>query len=206
MVMLRYLARVAEQHGAEVGLPEGPLSPRGIAQAHALADRLSQVGLQGIFYAPLARGEQTAEIVAAALGVPAEPSALLLDCVPSAAHPEMPTSYESFYGGVSAAQLEAGAAQMADAAAEFLSPRREKRILLLTHNPVIGWLITHAMGAPDWRWLTLNQAHAALSILAQRPGRPWTLVSHNDMSHLTGDLRTGLPDWYGLDLEAAPVR
>jgi len=31
-------------------------------------------------------------------------------------------------------------------------------------------------------------------VLSQRPGRPWTLASHNDLAHLPVELRTGLPE------------
>ena len=38
-----YLVRHGEQQDAEYGLPDGPLSPRGVRQANAIADRLSGV-------------------------------------------------------------------------------------------------------------------------------------------------------------------
>ena len=40
----------------------------------------------------------------------------------------------------------------------------------------------------------LDVLTAEVTVLAQRPGRPWTLVSHNDLSHLPMELRTGLPE------------
>jgi probable phosphoglycerate mutase len=33
-----------------------------------------------------------------------------------------------------------------------------------------------------------------LTVLAQKKGRPWTVVSHNDLAHLPFELRTGLPE------------
>ena len=35
-----------------------------------------------------------------------------------------------------------------------------------------------------------------LSVIAQKQGRPWTLLSHNDLAHLPVELRTGLPEVY----------
>ncbi|MDF2492184.1 MAG: histidine phosphatase family protein [Microbacterium sp.] len=66
--------------------------------------------------------------------------------------------------------------------------------LLITHNTVIGWFVREVLDAPDWRWMTLNQANCGLTVIAQRKGRPWVLVSHNDLSHLPFELRTGLPE------------
>ena len=75
------------------------------------------------------------------------------------------------------------------------APTREDRHdLLITHNFVISWFVREVLEAPEWRWMTLNQAHCGLTVLAQKPGRPWALVSHNDLAHLPFELRTGLPE------------
>ena len=42
-----YLVRHGEQQDAEYGLPDGPLSPRGVRQAHAIAERLGGVPFSG---------------------------------------------------------------------------------------------------------------------------------------------------------------
>ena len=124
-----------------------------------------------------------------------EPSALLFDCYPTGPTHDMHPAFEHFFGGVTVEEMEAGKAQMSDATAEFLSPSLEDRHdLLITHNFVIAWFVRAVLDAPQWRWLTINQAHCGLTVLAQRPGRPWTLVSHNDLSHLPMELRTGLPE------------
>ena len=56
----------------------------------------------------------------------------------------------------------------------------------------------NALGAPDWRWLSINQANCGLTVLTQKSGRPWSLLVHNDMAHLPPELRTGLPEQYAL--------
>ena len=88
-------------------------------------------------------------------------------------------------------------AQMSDAVSEFLARKRgEVHELLITHNFVIAWFVREVLQAPDWRWMTLNQAHCGLTVIAQKQGRPWTLLSHNDLAHLPVELRTGLPEVY----------
>ena len=190
-----YLVRHGEHLDAEHGLIDGPLSPRGERQAALIADRLSGVPFTAVWHSPLQRAADTARAVADRLpAVTPQPSALLFDCVPTGLTPDTPAVYESFFGSVTEDEVEAGRAQLADATDEFLMQRPGAHELLITHNFVIAWFVREVLQAPDWRWLTINQAHCGLTILAQRPGRPWVLVSHNDLSHLPFELRTGLPE------------
>lgn len=191
-----YLVRHGEQQDAEHGLPDGPLSPRGIRQAQLIAERLGGVPFTSAWHSPLQRAAETAAIIAERMpAITPEPSALLFDCVPSGPSPETPSSYDPFFGSVTAAEIEAGRAQMEDATAEFLqSSSADRHDLLITHNFVIGWFVREVLGAPDWRWVSINQANCGLTVLQQKPGRPWTLVTHNDLGHLPVELRTGLPD------------
>jgi serine/threonine-protein phosphatase PGAM5 len=191
-----YLVRHGEHQHAEHGLVDGPLSPRGRRQAAALADRLSGVPLSTVRHSPLERAAETARAVADRLpSVSPEPSALLFDCIPTGMTPETPAAFEPFFGGVTEDEIEAGSAQMADAVAEFLVRKSgDVHELLITHNAVIAWFVREALDMPEWRWMTLNQAHCGLTVLAQKNGRPWTLVTHNDLAHLPFELRTGLPE------------
>ena len=61
-------------------------------------------------------------------------------------------------------------------ASSWCASRGEVHELLITHNFVIGWFVREVLQAPDWRWMTLNQAHCGLTVLAQKHGRPWTLA------------------------------
>lgn len=191
-----YLVRHGEHQDAEHGLADGPLSPRGRRQAALLADRLSGVPFDAVWHSPLTRAAETASAVAERMpSVAPQPSALLFDCVPTGVTGETPSVFEPFFGGVTEAELDAGRAQMDDAVSEFLVRKSgEVHELVITHNAVIGWFVREVLGAPDWKWMTLNQANCGLTVLAQRQGRPWTLLSHNDLAHLPFELRTGLPE------------
>jgi broad specificity phosphatase PhoE len=195
-----YLVRHGEQLDAEHGMAEGPLSPRGRRQAELLGERLGGVPFDNAWHSPLQRAAETAKIMASKMpALRPEASALLFDCIPSGPAADMPKFYEPFFGPVTEAEIEAGSAQMADAAAEFLRSHREDRHdLLITHNFVIAWLVREVLGAPEWRWLTINQANCGLTVLTQKSGRPWSLLVHNDLAHLPPELRTGLPEQYTL--------
>lgn len=189
-----YLVRHGEHVDAEHGMADGPLSARGRRQAAAIADRLSGLPLDTVWHSPLERAAETARAVAERMpAITPQPSALLFDCVPSGPTADTPPGYEAFFGSYTEAELDAGSAQMADAVAEFLA-RKSGHDLLITHNFVIAWFVREVLDAPAWRWMTVNQANCGLTLLSQRPGRPWTLVSHNDMAHLPMELRTGLPE------------
>lgn len=193
-----YLVRHGEQQDAEYGLPDGPLSPRGRRQAEAIAERLSGVPFTGAWHSPLERASETARIMQERMpALDSRPSALLFDCYPSGPTPDMPRAFESFFGGVTEQQIDAGQAQMADATAEFLAPAPgDRHDLLVTHNFVIGWFVREVLDAPNWRWLGLNQANCGLTVIRVRSAKPPVLVMHNDLGHLPIELRTGLPDHF----------
>jgi serine/threonine-protein phosphatase PGAM5 len=191
-----YLVRHGEQQDAEHGMPDGPLSPRGARQATLIAERLSGVPFTSVYHSPLRRAAETARIMAERLpAVTPQPSSLLFDCIPSGPAPDMPRAFESFFGGITEAEIEAGRAQMADAVDEFLAPAMEdQHDLLITHNFVIGWFVRQVFDAPEWRWLGVNQANCGLTIIRVRSAKPPVLVVHNDLGHLPVELRTGLPE------------
>ncbi|QTX05040.1 histidine phosphatase family protein [Agromyces archimandritae] len=193
-----YLVRHGEQLDAEHGMPDGPLSPRGRRQAGLLAERLGGIPFDHAWHSPLQRATETAAIISAKMpALTPEPSPLLFDCVPSGPSEETPSAYDPFFGSVTEAEIEAGRAQMEDAVGEFLRAHRgERHDLLITHNFVIAWFVREVLGAPDWRWVSINQANCGLTVLTQKPGRPWSLVTHNDLAHLPPEMRTGLPEPY----------
>ncbi|WP_029145711.1 histidine phosphatase family protein [Microbacterium luticocti] len=191
-----YLVRHGEHQDAEQGVADGPLSARGRRQAEALADRLSGLPLSAVWHSPLERAAETARAVADRLpAVDPQPSALLFDCVPTGMTDQTPAVYEPFFGSVSEAEIEAGRAQMNDAINAFLVRKPgEVHEVLITHNFVISWFVREVLQMPEWRWMTLNQAHCGLTVIAQKQGRPWSLVTHNDLGHLPFELQTGLPE------------
>jgi len=191
-----YLVRHGEQQDAEYGMPDGPLSAKGKRQAMAIAERLGGVPFTRAWHSPLQRAAETAAIMTERMpALESEPSALLMDCVPSGPTNDMPAAFESFFRSVTPEEIDAGEAQMADAVAEFLAPARgDQHDLIITHNFVIAWFVREVMGAAQWRWLGLNQANCGLTIIRVRSAKPPVLVAHNDLGHLPVELRTGMPE------------
>jgi broad specificity phosphatase PhoE len=190
-----YLVRHGEQQDAEYGLPDGPLSERGKRQAKAIAERLSGVPFTSAWHSPLTRAADTARIMTERMpALDSQPSYLLMDCIPSGPTPDTPHSFNSFFGGVTADEIEAGEAQMADAVGEWMTPTVEDtHELLITHNFVIAWFVRETFGSAPWRWMGVNQANCGLTIIRVRSAKPSVLITHNDLGHLPVELRTGMP-------------
>jgi broad specificity phosphatase PhoE len=190
-----YLVRHGEQQDAAHGVQDGPLGERGKRQATAIADRLGGVPFTGAWTSPLQPAEETAAVITERLpALDPQPSALLMDCIPSGPSPDMPPAFQPFFRSIRPEQIEAGTAQMADAVAEWFTPSLEERHdLLITHNFVIAWFVREAFGADPWRWMGINQANCALTIIRIRSVKPPVLITHNDLGHLPVELRTGLP-------------
>jgi broad specificity phosphatase PhoE len=194
--MTRFLYLV--RHG-EASPHDGPLSPAGQEQARLTGRRLKDVPFSGVYHGPLPRAAQTAKLIAASLpGVAVEVSDLAGDYLPSVPEPDgLPPSFAAFLAGFTAAERADGPKLAAAALDRFARPGGgpgDDYELVVTHNLLIGWLVSQALNGPPWRWLGLNQMNCAVTILAYQPGLPATLIIFNDASHLPPALRwTGFP-------------
>ena len=192
------------RHG-EAAPHDGPLSPAGEQQARLTGERLKSVPLSAIYHGPLPRAAQTASLIAACFpGVPVSASDLAGDYLPSDPDPVgLPPSYASFVAGFSTAERAEGPRMAAAAIDRFAHAGPEDgddHELVVTHNFLIGWLVSQALAAPSWRWLGLNQMNCALTVIAYRTGLPPSLISFNDAGHLTPELR-----WTGFPAAARPA-
>ncbi|WP_213450854.1 histidine phosphatase family protein [Rhizomonospora bruguierae] len=191
-----YLAR----HGSADAF--GELTDIGRRQASLLGERLAAIPVDAVWHSPLPRAAATAQILArhlpdAAVGAAPE----LIDHVPYVPSPaETPRPWAGFFDGYDDAEAAAGHrlahallarfAVLPDPAVTAIDTHE----VLITHAYQVAWLVRHALAAPASRWLGLNSANAALTVIQYRAGLPPTIVMFNDMSHLPADLRwTGFP-------------
>ncbi|MER7760545.1 histidine phosphatase family protein [Streptomyces sp. NPDC097619] len=193
-----YLTR----HG-EASADESELTAAGRRQAALLGERLRGVPLTAIHHGPLPRAEQTARLVGERLdGVPVLRSDAAGDYVPYVpAREELPPeSADAFLGFLEqfpAEERAAGPGLAAEAVAAFTGPvpgDEPRHELVVTHNFLVGWLVRAALDAPRWRWMGINHANAALTVIRYAPGRPPAVLLFNDTGHLPTELRwTGFP-------------
>jgi serine/threonine-protein phosphatase PGAM5 len=180
------------RHGDAVA--SGSLSEKGRRQAGLLVERLAGVPLSAISHSPLPRATETAALLGSALpGVPVTAVAELGDYIPPVAG--APEALVRFLGDLTAAELAEGAGLAAAALQRYAVPAdQDTHELIVTHSFQVTWFVRDALGAPEWRWLTLNAANCALTTILYRDDRPPTLVAVNDMAHLPPELRwTGFP-------------
>jgi len=178
---------------------DGPLSAAGREQARLTGQRLRHVPLAAIHHGPLERAAHTAGIIASDFpGVPASASDLVGDYIP--ADPDLtdlPGDFAEFVRGYDFSERAEGrklAAAAIDKFAHAESSCADTHELIVTHNLLIGWFVSQAMAAPDWRWLGVNQMNCGVTVIAYRPASPPSLIMFNDGGHLPGELKwTGFP-------------
>lgn len=187
-----YLAR----HGAANAF--GELTDVGRRQSGLLGERLAGIPVDAVWHSPLPRAAASAHELARHLrNPPVAEAAELVDhvpYVPSAA--ETPPSWTGFFDGYDEAEAASGHKLAEALVARFTrEPETTTHEVLVTHAYPIAWLVRHALDAPPYRWLGLNSANTALTVIEYRTALPPTIVMFNDMSHLPADLRwTGFPD------------
>ncbi|WP_098026693.1 histidine phosphatase family protein [Streptomyces sp. st115] len=191
----RYL--YVTRHG-QASADETTLTDAGRRQAALLGERLRGAPITAIHHGPLPRAEQTAKLISGRLPavplVPSEPAGDYLPYLPSREELPAETADETLarLAGFPAAERELGPGLAEEALARFTGtvagdePRHE---LLVTHNFLAGWLVRAALEAPKSRWLGLNHANAALTVIRYAPGRAPALLLFNDTGHLPAELR-----------------
>ncbi len=189
-----YLARHGEASGG--------LTPAGRSQALALGERLAALAppLTGVFHSPVQRAAETAALVSSTLpDVPVTVSPLVGDYLPYAPEaaelaPEFAPLALAHVADYTTLQHTIGPGLAERALAEFTAPV-PRSDLVITHSQIVCWFVRAALGGPAARWLGINAANAALTVIQYRQGWPPNLVAFNDQSHLPADLRwTGFPE------------
>ncbi|MBC2906213.1 histidine phosphatase family protein [Streptomyces cupreus] len=193
-----YLAR----HG-EASDDESELSAQGRRQAELLGERLRHAPLATIHHGPLARAAQTAQLIHGRLDdVPIQPAELVGDYLPylparDELPPETADAMLDRLAQFPEEERESGPGLARAALARFTGPvngDQPRHELVVTHNFLVAWLVRDALNAPNWRWIGLNHANAALTVIRYAPGRPAALLVYNDTGHLPPELRwTGFP-------------
>lgn len=188
-----YLTRHGQATEDETGLSEN-----GRRQAALLGERLRDTPLSAIHHGPLPRAAQTARLIADKLqGVTlheSDPAGDYLPYVPHRAElpPETADATLERLAAFPPEERDPGPRLAGEALARFTGPVADtepRHELLVTHNFLAAWLVRDALDAPKHRWLGLNHANAALTVIRYAPDRPASVLLYNDTGHLPADLR-----------------
>jgi len=184
-----YLVRHGEQEHVSGHAPHGGLSELGREQADRVGRRLREVPFVAIHHSPLTRATQTADVVAGHLPMaPRHACDFVADRTPVPSigqRDQYPGRWHTWLDGVPDDERDEDATALRAAVSHFgVTSDTDRHELLITHNFVIGWFVRHMLDAPTWRWIGLNQANGAISIVQWDTDRPPTLITFNDTGHL----------------------
>jgi probable phosphoglycerate mutase len=179
------------------GRGDAALTDRGLQQAQASARRLAELGADVLVSSPLRRTRQTAEVVAAELGLDVEVDDGLAE-----------TDFGEWegmtFGGVQAAKPDAlaawladetvappGGESMADTALRVLAARDRivaahegATVVVVSHVTPIKTLLRDALAAPAVAMYRIHLEPASLSLVDWRAGGAPVVRLMNDTSHL----------------------
>jgi len=180
-----------------MGQEDSPLSDRGRVQASAVAARLATEDFTTIYTSDLGRAAATAEVVAAASGIPANPdkrlrerhAGILQGVLEQEAGARYPALFEDLTnpdpdlaipGGESARQVQQRIAPLLD---EILQRHPNQTVALVTHGGVIRTLLWYLLDTAFSSARRAKVDNTSLSTFLREAGC-WTLATWNDTAHL----------------------
>ena len=187
-----YLARHGSVVGSEshrfIGHLDVPLSPRGEAEAAALARRLARAPLAAAYSSDLVRTRRTAEIVCASHGIAAEPLPALREfsmgrwegLTAEEIRGREPGAFDAWMADIGRFQFPEGEslpdveARAWPAFEAIVARHAGERVLVVAHGGPNRIVLCRALGLPLDRILTLGQDYAGLSVL-EAGGHSWVL-------------------------------
>lgn len=204
LLLIRHAETSHNRDSRVQGQADIPLSDLGIRQAAALGESLLDEPLVAVVSSPLVRARETALAVASMRGIDVETDPSLMEMhvgeMEGLSTAEMRARFPDFLaewasergpalqmpGGESLLQVQARAWRVVE---RLRAAHNDATVALVSHNFVLGCLITRALDAPLHEFRRFRLSVASVTILRFRGDRT-LLVRLNDTCHLT---RAGLP-------------
>jgi serine/threonine-protein phosphatase PGAM5 len=171
----------------------GSLTHKGEAQSQLTAEALKSLPFSAIYYSPVLRATQTAEIIAAQLGDAKQiEHEALRECIPS-----IPERYAAYFAGTHpdlTAEEVSDCAEKLDAAFRYYFRPSELEHdvyeMLVCHGNVIRYFVSRVLKLHSDGWSNMMINNCGISrVLVDHDGEMY-LISHNDIGHLPEELRT----------------
>lgn len=178
-----YLIRHGEVEGAADGSLRGrtdtPLSERGMAQAHQLAEELSVVRLSAVYSSDLRRARMTAEIIARHGSLKVKESCAWREIdmglwegrTIAALHQEAPGMVAKVFADPASFQYPGGesftvfTARVQVALDQLLRTHQSGDVALIAHGGVCRAMVGTALGMPAKNWLRLAQDYGCVNVI-----------------------------------------
>ena len=177
----------------------GPgLNDHGRGQAHALAQRLRSAQLEALYTSDLDRARQTAEIVAAAIGLEPVPEPGLREVdngdwrglTREQVRDRNPQGYQRWLEGGSGwaggETYEDMHARVVATLERLAAAHPEGRILLVAHGGTVRAAVAHAVGLQSHDRRHINGAANCSLTSIEHTGEGARLLGFNDVGHLLG--------------------
>lgn len=181
------------------GQLDPPLSEDGVAQARRVAGRLERREVEALYTSDLLRAAQTAEPIAASLGVDAEPMVELREIFLgewegmhtddlAARYPDAwdawtrEPSWDIVPGGEGAVAFEARVESTID---RIFERHPHGDVVVITHGGVIQIALHQVVGRTSHGIFAFRISNASISVVERRGGRK-VIARVNDTSHLEG--------------------
>jgi serine/threonine-protein phosphatase PGAM5 len=187
-----YLVRHGQYHTAR--RDAGTLTQKGEEQAHMTALILRTLPFCRVYYSPMRRAAQTAEIIAAAFpAVLTTVDESLRECIPS-----IPARYVTYFAGhypdLNASQLSNCLESMDTAFGRYFKPVEDDGDdvyeLLVCHGNVIRFFVSKVLQVHVDTWANMLINNCGITRILIEADNQMYLVSHNDIGHLPEELRT----------------
>jgi probable phosphoglycerate mutase len=202
LLAIRHGETVSNQAGRFQGQADSPLSPVGTAQSQALAARLAGAGLAALYSSDLGRAVGTAQLIAAATGLPLQIDARLRERhlgvfqgltaeEVAARHPEANAAFRRGDPDFVLPQGESMRQSLLRFCAccdELAGRHAGCTIALVTHGGVLSTFLRHVLGLPLDAPRRYMRRNASINAFALEQGK-WYLESWGDTAHLAGDSR-----------------
>ncbi len=201
VIVVRHGQTTWNKEGRWQGHFDSPLTPRGLAQAEALARRLVNQRFSALYSSDLGRATQTAQIISAATGRGVVCDARLrernLGIFQGLTSEEIKTTYPEEYeiyrsrdpdhvlpGGESLRyQVERNVGCFEELARKHVG----ESIVVVTHGGVLSGLFRHTLSIPLQASRRFEFMNSSLNVFAYGEGY-WTLQTWGDVSHLDTEM------------------
>jgi serine/threonine-protein phosphatase PGAM5 len=171
----------------------GSLTQKGEAQAALTAAALKDIPFSVIYYSPVLRAVQTADIIGAELpNTDRVEHEALRECIPS-----IPNRYAAYFAGAHpdlTLEHVNDCAEKLEGAFNYYFRANESDDdlyeMLVCHGNVIRYLVSRVLdlNSDGWSKMLINNCGVS-RILVDHDGQMY-LISHNDIGHLPEELRT----------------
>lgn len=197
VILVRHGETCWNTEGRYQGQLDSPLTEEGHRQAEAIAARLAQDRIDGLYASDLGRARRTAEPIAAATGVPLYLDARLRERhfglfhgqTPAVLRRQHPADYTQFSQPDADYRVPLGESlrQVHDRAVACLQDLHARhagqRVALVTHGGVLAALLKYVLGLPLAAARPFRVFNAAYNVIHHTEGR-WLLEVLGDVSHL----------------------